>query len=1273
MIRVLRLVSAPLLCLAVACGSNAPAPRGCGASESICLPPGAGSAFCANLKTDPNNCGGCGNSCGAVTGGTATCKAGLCTFDCGGGAGSTKVVCGSKSTGGDGGVVPYCTDLASDHENCGACGAVCPGNQQCQAGQCANLGTSACSGSGTGTNYVNLQSDRANCGACGVACAANEVCNAGSCDACPVAQCSNVCTDTQNDPLNCGACGSTAAFCEAGTHLSKITLEVLPPSSLGLISAAGTSAPVAVKVHSQLQAVQVTVRVSGAAPSALSVQAPTDVSPTVWTGSVAVPNATTVTLTFDAYDELYLPGAPDAAQHMDEKSVALNVLTAPTAAANTPQAFAGTVPIGSPDSRGRIFRWVPLNAGPLTFSATLSSSNPSVTTMAFRTGAGVFGTAPLAANGVATLTVQPADVGLGDVAVSACPLDAVGQQGPCSGAVTFNVGRINVGGSAPVLGKNVDASNSHTIYYVAGNQQLLAQDFSQLNTTTSGEPGQPVSGDLFYADTLVATAEGTGTYAIKNDGSQVQRIECPTCIKTRFVIPPAGVSLRNFEQTGSGAVAVTGAAMLLADNASTPLGYFAQARPAQASDNAIAMGVPVGNGNSPRGGLFSSQAHVFSTRSGALVAWFNNNGDVRPWIFHPSLPGNHALPLMGVRAGTVARDLIVYPGGEIVFLFTDSNNTYYVGAAFFDGVNVPGLLAPVQSGPAGSGNAPGGFVLARPRVVLGLESGSSSGLQTLEINLLGTPALFRPAPFNGVTAGSVVQYGVTQRLGNQGTFAVSDDQTKAIFVTQDPQPNNIDTFRLHLLDLATGADTPVFASPTLGSNQNQGVRARGASEALVLDLPPGFGPRVGRLPHFVTSAGSVTGGTPSGANQFVVYAETLPTANYQQLTSHERIGFASWQGSAVQVASIDRLNSFSAVNSETESAAGAVILFLSENKAGGADLYSVPLKPTSGPVVATKLVDRVFWFTTREDTARLLVMRSDGVMLSARLTPGANLQQTLAPVMDGCAGGDAPLSSRNELNTFGFTPDGNHGYALQGPSIDESRFVRGILETIDLDTGARQDFGRVVGSRYNFSRSPEAGFVGNAGTALVVAPISVENLKIQLAVAPPGATTSRVNTLALAGGAEPNGNAMSGFRSSLDGSEGFLQYPGAQSVQLFKDGSFLRVPNGDVPFGGPGVNSTSLQQRATFSPFAPYLPDWSQVNATVNGLPGSLFKIWGGTGVSPFVTVSRGFTAQESLNQTVITPDFKELLYSFNDSNAAYGFVFALALPGRTPPTAPAP
>lgn len=74
-----------------------------------------------------------------------------------------------------------CTDLLTDSDNCGACGASC-GGTICEGGVCTTtpvecpLGYTKC-----GLGCSDLQNDITNCGACGNACGSGQMCSFGGC------------------------------------------------------------------------------------------------------------------------------------------------------------------------------------------------------------------------------------------------------------------------------------------------------------------------------------------------------------------------------------------------------------------------------------------------------------------------------------------------------------------------------------------------------------------------------------------------------------------------------------------------------------------------------------------------------------------------------------------------------------------------------------------------------------------------------------------------------------------------------------------------------------------------------------------------------------------------------------------------------------------------------------------------------------------------------------------------------------------------------------
>ncbi len=133
---------------------------------------------CVDTLSDVRNCGGCGVTCRAAT----RCAMGRCVADdrCGGGPAcpAEQNCCGAA-----------CVDTRTDPSNCGACGRACaqaPNSESacvagaCQAPTCA-MGFADCNRTPRDGCEANLGTDTANCGACGAVCPAGQACQAGRC------------------------------------------------------------------------------------------------------------------------------------------------------------------------------------------------------------------------------------------------------------------------------------------------------------------------------------------------------------------------------------------------------------------------------------------------------------------------------------------------------------------------------------------------------------------------------------------------------------------------------------------------------------------------------------------------------------------------------------------------------------------------------------------------------------------------------------------------------------------------------------------------------------------------------------------------------------------------------------------------------------------------------------------------------------------------------------------------------------------------------------
>jgi hypothetical protein len=125
------------------CGNACPQTATCVQGSCQCPAPTTkcGSA-CVDIKSDITNCGKCGTICGndagAIPGGGMYgCNMGTCGITCPMG----KTECSGA-----------CVDVKSDIDNCGGCGMPCdPQKEQCLVGMCCTKGSTVCSGMCTDT------------------------------------------------------------------------------------------------------------------------------------------------------------------------------------------------------------------------------------------------------------------------------------------------------------------------------------------------------------------------------------------------------------------------------------------------------------------------------------------------------------------------------------------------------------------------------------------------------------------------------------------------------------------------------------------------------------------------------------------------------------------------------------------------------------------------------------------------------------------------------------------------------------------------------------------------------------------------------------------------------------------------------------------------------------------------------------------------------------------------------------------------------------------
>jgi hypothetical protein len=178
---------------------------------------------CADVQTDPHNCGACGRDCTVLPGvqpNAVHCTAGQCDL---------RGACLPGRADCSGGYIDGCESDLSQANHCGNCTAICGGVTPLCTRTSGGLYTcsGSCGGGLTecGLSCVDLENDPQHCGSCSNACAASggqtPTCVLGSCGPCASGthNCNGVCV-ASNSLDSCGArCTPCPAAPANGTEI----------------------------------------------------------------------------------------------------------------------------------------------------------------------------------------------------------------------------------------------------------------------------------------------------------------------------------------------------------------------------------------------------------------------------------------------------------------------------------------------------------------------------------------------------------------------------------------------------------------------------------------------------------------------------------------------------------------------------------------------------------------------------------------------------------------------------------------------------------------------------------------------------------------------------------------------------------------------------------------------------------------------------------------------------------------------------------------------
>jgi len=219
----------------------------CAASESCCAV-GTGTQ-CFDLRNDPEHCGECSVNCMVENRGDA-CRASSCT--CGGNPLGCNGVqndfcCPPRDAGGD----AYCANLRTNANDCGACGVACDLDRadRCDGGECRcgslramcdGTPESRCCQTGVDIGCVDTTADFFHCGGCANLCESGERCVNSACTTGPVCPggcaageicCAGACCSRRSCRAGAGSC---APVRDGGVLDGGVPADAAAPADAGV-------------------------------------------------------------------------------------------------------------------------------------------------------------------------------------------------------------------------------------------------------------------------------------------------------------------------------------------------------------------------------------------------------------------------------------------------------------------------------------------------------------------------------------------------------------------------------------------------------------------------------------------------------------------------------------------------------------------------------------------------------------------------------------------------------------------------------------------------------------------------------------------------------------------------------------------------------------------------------------------------------------------------------------------------------------------------------